>query len=233
MFSNRHISMNVLLLTMRIIKQIILRPIHIPCNIKYLMGRKRKIIYWVETYNALQFTDQGEFKHQRLGNNCKIIYIIDTWHVMAHWLHMEYFCCLLLRYMLFWWLYPVVELSLNLTRYNTNIFNYFQIFSIVVSRGAVRSAASSYAAMRMVAGSRPDLVITWEWHTGLALLCGCLGALEYPTTNSCGPINKSLSLSLCIASHTQLPIQDLIYSHFELETSCSFHFYISVGSEWI
>ena len=30
---------------------------------------------------------------------------------------------------------------------------------IVVSRGAVRSAASSYAAIRMVAGSRPDLVI--------------------------------------------------------------------------
>ena len=29
----------------------------------------------------------------------------------------------------------------------------------IVSRGAVRSAASSYAAMRMVAGSRLDLVI--------------------------------------------------------------------------
>ena len=29
----------------------------------------------------------------------------------------------------------------------------------VVSRGAERSAASSYAAMCMVAGSRPDLVI--------------------------------------------------------------------------
>ena len=27
-----------------------------------------------------------------------------------------------------------------------------------------RSAASSYAAMRMVAGSRPVLVIAWEWH---------------------------------------------------------------------
>ena len=64
------------------------------------------------------------------------------------------------------------------------------------SRGAVRSAASSYAAMRMLAGSRPVLVIAWEWHIyiGLALLCGCSGALEYPTTNSCGPINKSLSL---------------------------------------
>ena len=30
---------------------------------------------------------------------------------------------------------------------------------LVVSRGAVRSVASSYAAMRMVAGSRPVLVI--------------------------------------------------------------------------
>ena len=30
---------------------------------------------------------------------------------------------------------------------------------IVVSRGAVRSAASSYAAVRMVVGSRPVLVI--------------------------------------------------------------------------
>ena len=48
--------------------------------------------------------------------------------------------------------------------------------------------------MCMVAGSRPDLVIAWEWHIALALLCGCSGALEYPTTNSCGPINKSLSL---------------------------------------
>ena len=45
--------------------------------------------------------------------------------------------------------------------------------------------------MRMVAGSRPVLVIVWEWHIGLVLLCGCLGALEYPTTNSCGPINES------------------------------------------
>ena len=64
------------------------------------------------------------------------------------------------------------------------------------SRGAVRSTASSYAAMLVVAGSRPVLVIAWEWHIGLALLCGCSGALEYPTTNSCWPINKSLSLSL-------------------------------------
>ena len=73
-------------------------------------------------------------------------------------------------------------------------YDYWYDYFTVVSRGAVRSAASSYAAMRMVAGSRPDLVIAWEWHIGLALLCGCSGALEYPTTNSCGPINKSLSL---------------------------------------
>ena len=33
------------------------------------------------------------------------------------------------------------------------------IYSRHVTRGAVRSAASSYAAMRMVAGSRPVLVI--------------------------------------------------------------------------
>ena len=32
-------------------------------------------------------------------------------------------------------------------------------FFFVVSRGAVRSVASSYAAMRKVAGSRPVLVI--------------------------------------------------------------------------
>ena len=70
----------------------------------------------------------------------------------------------------------------------------------VVSLGAVCSATSSYAEVRMVAGSRPVLIISWEWHIGLALLCGCLGALEYPTTNSCGPINKSLSLSLSLCS---------------------------------
>ena len=68
----------------------------------------------------------------------------------------------------------------------------------VVSCGAVPSAASSYAAMRMVAGSLPVLVIVWEWHIDLALLCGCSEVLEYPTTNSCGPINKSLSLSLSL-----------------------------------
>ena len=77
----------------------------------------------------------------------------------------------------------------------------------VVSRGAVRSAASSYAAMRTVAGSSPVLVIVWEWHIGLALLCGCSGALEHPTTNSCGPINKSLSLSL----HTEFPRLDALH----------------------
>ena len=60
-----------------------------------------------------------------------------------------------------------------------------------ISRGAVRSVAISYAVMHMVAGSRPILVIAWEWYIGLALLCDYSGALEYPTTNSCGPINKS------------------------------------------
>ena len=32
----------------------------------------------------------------------------------------------------------------------------------------------------------------------VALLYGCSGALEYPTTNSCRPINKSLSLILIL-----------------------------------
>ena len=36
---------------------------------------------------------------------------------------------------------------------------YAEHFIFVVSGGAVRSVASSYAAMRMVAGSRPVLVI--------------------------------------------------------------------------
>ena len=52
--------------------------------------------------------------------------------------------------------------------------------------------------MCMVAGSCPVFVIVWECHIGLALLCGCSGALDYPTTNSCGSINKSLSLSLSL-----------------------------------
>ena len=69
----------------------------------------------------------------------------------------------------------------------------------------MRSTASSYAAMHMVAGSRPVFVIAWEWHIGLALLCGCSGALEYPTTNSYRPINKSLSLSLSLSYHLQTP----------------------------
>ena len=72
----------------------------------------------------------------------------------------------------------------------------FKLPNLQISLGAVHSVASSYAAMHMVAGSRPVLVIVWEWHIGLALLCGCSGALEYPTTNSCGSINKSVSLSL-------------------------------------
>ena len=48
--------------------------------------------------------------------------------------------------------------------------------------------------MCMVAGSRPVLVIVWEWHIDLVLLCGCSGALEYPTTTSGGWINESLLL---------------------------------------
>ena len=39
------------------------------------------------------------------------------------------------------------------------MFVYILIGAPIVSRGAVRSAASSYAAMRTVAGSRPVLVI--------------------------------------------------------------------------
>ena len=88
--------------------------------------------------------------------------------------------------------------------FSSKTLNFFILYGLlchvglVVSRGAVHSAASSYAAMHMVAGSRPVVVIAWKWHIGLALLCGCSGALEYPTTNSCGPINKSLSLSLSL-----------------------------------
>ena len=55
------------------------------------------------------------------------------------------------------------------------------------------STASSYASNAYDGWFAPILVIVWEWHIGLALLCGCSGALEYPTTNSCGPINESLS----------------------------------------
>ena len=72
---------------------------------------------------------------------------------------------------------------------------------------AVHSAASSYAAMHMVASSCPVLIIAWEWHIGLALLCGCSGALEYPTTNFCGPINESLSFLLCYHSLDWNPAQ--------------------------
>ena len=72
----------------------------------------------------------------------------------------------------------------------------------------VRSAASSYAAMRMVAGSRPGLVIAWKWHVRLALLCGCSGALEY-ATNSCGSINKSLSLSIGL----KILVQGMLMAH--------------------
>ena len=67
------------------------------------------------------------------------------------------------------------------------------------TRGAVRTAVSFYALWMQQCVwwlVRPVIVIAWEWHIGLVLLCSCSGALEYPTTNSCGPINKSLSLSL-------------------------------------
>ena len=56
--------------------------------------------------------------------------------------------------------------------------------------------------MRMVAGSRPLLIIAWEWHDiCLALLCGYSGALEYPTTNSYGPISGSFLLLLMHACY--------------------------------
>ena len=93
------------------------------------------------------------------------------------------------------------------------------------TRGAGRSAASSYAAMRTVAGSRPVLVIVWEWHIGLALLCGCSGALEYPTTNSCGPINKSFLYIYIISrltGHT-LCVLDVWSGDLQVEKSIVIH----------
>ena len=93
-----------------------------------------------------------------------------------------------------WYCIHVCNKCLKPITYATTVF-------FVVSRGAVRSAASSYAAMRTVAGSRSVLVIAWEWHLGLVLLCGRSGALEYPTTNSCGPINESFILN-CSMQHT-------------------------------
>ena len=50
------------------------------------------------------------------------------------------------------------------------------------------------------ASSNMQLCVWWLVHNpilviGLTLLYGCSGALEYPTTNSCRPINGSLSLS--------------------------------------
>ena len=53
----------------------------------------------------------------------------------------------------------------------------------------------------------------WEWHIGLVLLCGCSGALEYPTTNSCGPINKSLFLSLQLLPRQKVPFINLYSEH--------------------
>ena len=109
----------------------------------------------------------------------------------------------------------------------TSIYTNIQIHTYtVISSGAVRSAASSYAAMRMVAGSCLVLVIAWEWHISLALLCGCSGALEYPTTNSWGPINESLSLILILMLslplfHTSCTCSDLCtpsFPHLALHT---------------
>ena len=113
-----------------------------------------------------------------------------------HWMEKEY-----MKRRLYWSVHLLehsaicVILFLILWFNNSNMNVTLDMFLWYVSRGAVRS---SYAAMRMVASSRPVLVIAWEWHIGLALLCGCSGALEYPTTNSSGPINKSLSLSLSL-----------------------------------
>ena len=83
----------------------------------------------------------------------------------------------------------------------------------------------------------PVFVIAWEWHIGLALLCGCSGALEYPTTNSCGPINKSLSslsLSICLSLHQQdrsFFSPAISVCHFTNKISLSFHQqYLSVIS---
>ena len=84
---------------------------------------------------------------------------------------------------------------------------YYAYFSrkmgwFVVSVHCMLSPVAQCVARRapMVTGSRPVLVIAWGWHIGLALLCGCSGALEYPTTNSCGPINKSFLPSFLMYS---------------------------------
>ena len=90
--------------------------------------------------------------------------------------------------------------------FEQSISGYKSHLHTTYSRGVMHSTASSYAAMHMVAGSRPVFVIAWEWHIGLALLCGCSGALEYPTTNSYRPINKSLSLSLSLTITHNLPL---------------------------
>ena len=66
--------------------------------------------------------------------------------------------------------------------------------------------------MSMVAGSRPVL-IAWAWHLGLALSCSCSGALEYPTTNSCGPINKILILILIVNNHLNVDCNSYVGVH--------------------
>ena len=71
--------------------------------------------------------------------------------------------------------------------------------TVILSRGAVRSAASSYAAMHMVAGSRPVLVIVWEWHIGLALLWGLGWLVVHLTFVECRLINGKNDF-LCLPS---------------------------------
>ena len=60
----------------------------------------------------------------------------------------------------------------------SSVWHHLQHHPTVVSHGAVPSAVSSHAAMLMVAGSRPVLVIAWWWHIDLALLFRLLGSLR-------------------------------------------------------
>ena len=46
----------------------------------------------------------------------------------------------------------------------------FLVFWLLSAVAQCVARASSYAAMRTVAGSRPVLYIVWEWHIGLGLL---------------------------------------------------------------
>ena len=86
------------------------------------------------------------------------------------------------------WQWYVVRITGDCSQYMMHIYDV----------GAVRSVASFYAAVHMVTGARPKLVIAWEWHIGLVLLCGCSGALKYPTANSCGSIkNPPINPVIC------------------------------------